>query len=89
MQAIISKFMPCTNTRGSRIKASCDRGSITVSYDHETSHEDPHIKAVDALIARFVAEDAVKYGTKENNPWNRPRACGQIPSGDYVHVFLA
>ena len=87
MQAIISKYLPPTNTRGSRIKASCERGSAIVSYDDSLSHEGPHVAAVDALVARFVKEDAARYGT-ERNPWSAPRVCGQIPSGAYVHVFV-
>ena len=88
MQAIITKYLPATNFRGSRIKASCERGSITVSYPHELSGEACHVFAVDALIVRFIREDAARYGTKEN-PWGKPRVVGQIPSGQYVHVFAS
>jgi hypothetical protein len=86
MQAIITKYLPATNFKGSRIKASCDRGSITVSYDSAQSEQGVHVYAADQLIARFVAEDAKRYGT-ERNPWSKPRCVGQIPSGEYVHVF--
>ena len=35
MQAITTKYLPATNTRGSRIKATAGQGqSITVGYDH-------------------------------------------------------
>lgn len=30
MQAIVTKYLPATSTRPSRIKAWCDRGSITI-----------------------------------------------------------
>lgn len=30
MQAIITKYIPATNTRGTRIKATCSPGSITI-----------------------------------------------------------
>jgi hypothetical protein len=86
MQAIITKYLPCTNTRGSWIKASCDRGSITIGYPHELSGDRVHVAAAQALVAKFVKEDAEKYGTHVN-PWSRERVCGQIPSGEYVHVF--
>ena len=45
-----------------------------------------HVAAAQALVDKFVAEDAAKYGTHVN-PWSKPRVCGQIPSGEYVHVF--
>lgn len=86
MQAIVTKYLPCTNTKGSRVKAYCERGSITIDYPHELSGDAVHVKAKEALISRFVKEDEERYGTKEN-PWSRPTHCGQIPSGEYVHVF--
>jgi hypothetical protein len=48
--------------------------------------EDCHIAAAQALVDKFVKEDAEKYGTHVN-PWSRERVCGQIPSGEYVHVY--
>ncbi len=82
MQAIITKYL------GSRIKASCERGSITVSYPHELSGDDRHTYVADMLCKRFIAEDAKTYGTPtDNNPWGRKRVVGTIPSGDVVHVF--
>jgi hypothetical protein len=87
MQAIITKFLPATNFKGSRIKALSERGSITISADSALSGENVHIAAVEALISKFVKEDAKRYGNNRN-PWTRARACGQLPSGDYAHVFL-
>lgn len=87
MQAIQTKYLPATNFRGSRIKATCDRGSITISYPDELSGDACHIAAADALIAKFVKEDAERYGT-ERNPWSRPRVCGGLPDNSCVHVFV-
>lgn len=84
MQAIITKILPATNTRPTRIKASCERGSITVSYYHNGA-EHGHIDAANALIAKFVRQD----GERSPNPWTTPRVCGQLPSGDYAHVFVS
>ena len=50
MQAITTKYLPATNHRGSRIKASCAAGSITIGYDHS---EEPHRAAALALITRL------------------------------------
>lgn len=90
MQAIISKYLPATNTKPSRIKASCERGSIVVSHPHELSGDACHEYAATQLCARFVAEDAKMYGSnRKTNPWARKRIMGTIPGGDVVHVFTA
>ena len=52
MQAIQTKYLPATNTRGSRIKATCDRGSITIPYPRELSGDEVHREAV-----RFARDD--------------------------------
>jgi hypothetical protein len=90
MQAIITTYLSATNTKGSRISAKCERGTITIGYQYEGDDQAAHIAAADALIAKFVAEDAKRYGSNpERNPWAKPRATGQLPSGSYAHVFLA
>lgn len=91
MQSIQSRYIPASNVHGSRIKAWCDRGSVTVSYPHELSGDAVHRFAVDALIAKFNAEDAKQYGPASITPgrgWNAPYATGQLPGGDYAHVFV-
>lgn len=85
MQAILTKYLPATDTRGSRIKAMCGRGGLTISYPHELGGAECHVEAVNQLVARFVKEYAKRYGT-ERNPWSKPRVCGQLPNGDYCHV---
>lgn len=88
MQAIITKYIGPTNSRGARIKAQCERGKIFFSYPYHLSGEAAHRAAVDALTDKFAEEDAKKYGTqKEGNTWKMPFVTGQIPSGEYVHVF--
>jgi hypothetical protein len=88
MQAIHSKHLPATNSRGSRIKATCERGSITIPYPHDLSGDKCHREAVHQLVARFCAEDFKSYGTPiESNPWNRFFATGSLPDGTFAHVF--
>jgi hypothetical protein len=88
MQAIISKYLPATNRLPSRIKASCERGSITRSYPHDLSGDSCHAFVANLLCERFVAEDAKAYGSRpETNPWAGVRIMGTIPSGEVVHVF--
>jgi hypothetical protein len=89
MQAIITTYKFATNTRGSRILARCTRGSISVSYDHSLHNFANHIAAAQALVNRFVKKDLLERSEPPSgNPWNRPRAVGQLPSGPYVHVFI-
>lgn len=89
MQAIVTRYVPATNTKPSRIKASCARGSVVVSYPHELSGEAVHSYGADSLVAKFVALDAKEYGTSsEKNPWNRKRIIGSLPSGEMAHVFV-
>lgn len=94
MQAIITKFIAPTNTRGSRYKASCERGSLTVDADHALSAEENHRAVCDALCSRFDADDAARYGTASRragsigHTWCRPKASGQLPSGEYVFCFI-
>ena len=50
-QAIITKFISATNTRPSRIKATCWGGSITISYDY--SGDESHRLAAQKLIEKL------------------------------------
>ncbi len=89
VQAIVTKYLPATNTRPSRIKATCERGSIIVSYPGEFSGSACHISAADALVSKFVGEDVERYGT-HRNPWAGKRVCGALPNNaGYCHVFCA
>ena len=78
MQAIQVKFLGPTNTRGSRRKAWCDAGQITVSTDFALNSEDNARKACEAL--------------RDKLGWHKPHhgdmACGSLPNGDYVFVFV-
>lgn len=94
MQAIETKLIPATNTKPTRIKASCERGSIMVSADslsgdQANGSDSTHIAAAKALVAKFVKEDERDYGsTPESNPWARPFVTGGTKEG-YAHVFLS
>lgn len=87
MQAIAVKYLPPTDRRGARLKAYCERGSITTPYPHELSRDEAPEAAAKALVAKFVEEDKEKYGS-ENNPWTRPRVAGGHPNGETVFVYL-
>ena len=72
-----TKFIGPTNFRGSRVKATCFRGSVTVSYDHSLGcGGGPHEKATRALLEKFWP------GGKQD-----VLAGGESPSGrGYVYI---
>lgn len=52
MKSIATKFLPATNFRGSRIKASAEGvAPLTISYPHDSS--EPHATAARALAQRM------------------------------------
>lgn len=77
MQAIICKYFGPSNVKGSRIKAQCAAGSITIDYPYGLSGQAVYRKAAEALVAKLG--------------WNAPNygglLGGQLPSGDYAFVF--
>ena len=76
MQAIETKCIAATNTRGTRIKAKCWAGETTVSYDYSLNGDEIHIRAAHALREKLGwASDDGKLVT------------GQLANGNYVHVF--
>lgn len=74
MQAIKTTYLPCTNSRGSRIRASCAAGSVTIPYPHELSGQECHRKAASTLAARL----GWSYGDLLG---------GCLPDGSYAFVF--
>ena len=67
MKAISTKYIGCSNTKGSRIKAyDCDNNSVTIGYPHELSGEACHLKAALALCDKMGWDkDLLGGGTKE------------------------
>jgi hypothetical protein len=53
LQAITTKYLPPTNVKGSRIKASASAGSLTIHLDHALSIEANHAKAAEALANKW------------------------------------
>ena len=61
--AIHTRYLPATNTRGARVKASTHRGtghvwSVTVTYDHDGRE---HERAADALRAKHWPDLPMVY----------------------------
>jgi hypothetical protein len=62
MQAITTKYLGATNFRGSRIKATCQAGSITVAWDDALDVDANHVKAAKALADK-LDWDTTTYGS--------------------------
>lgn len=94
MQAIKTKFLPCTNSTGARIKASCERGSITIPYPYEKSGEYCHVLAIEALLTKFEREDVTRFRIeRQRNPkneeirwWPNGYHIAQVDNTGYVAV---
>lgn len=80
MQTIITKYLPPTTTRPSRIKASCRAGSVTLSWDYGGGQEDNHDRAAAALIT--------KLGWVPSRGYPRGWQNGKLPGGGRVYVYL-
>lgn len=77
MQAIQTKWLCPTNTKGSRIKAQCDAGSVIIPVDGRLNQEAGHRKAAMDLADKLDwVGDA--YGDM---------VTGSLPDGSYCHVF--
>lgn len=53
VQAITTRYIGPSNTRGSRIKARAAAGSITIPLDDSLGVEARHAKAAEALARKF------------------------------------
>jgi hypothetical protein len=73
-QAIVTRFRGPTNHRGARIRALCDAGSITVSWDYSLGVAENHLAAAKAL--------ARKLG------WPEDVEGGSLPGAGYAFVQL-
>ncbi len=53
MQAIVTKWLGPTNTKGSRIKVKCQAGTMIVPWDSGLGVEENHKAAAAILIAKL------------------------------------
>lgn len=74
MQAITTKYLPATNHKPARVKATATAGSVLVSYDSALRDDDAHKEAALALCRKFGWEGSLVMGTTHN--------------GDNVWVFI-
>jgi len=59
-QAITTKFLGPTNFRGSRVKATCQAGTLTVQWEDAWDVEKNHTHAAEALASRlgWIGDDS-------------------------------
>ncbi len=73
-QAIVTMYMGPTKYRGSRVKASAQAGSVTLSWNNEFNVDENHERAALLLCERFG--------------WKGRLVGGGLPKGDgNVYVF--
>lgn len=74
-QAIVTKYLGPTNSRGSRVKATASAGSITLAWNDALNQDDNHLAAALFLQHKFN--------------WTGRLFCGGLPnSGDRVYVLI-
>ena len=64
-QAIVTKFLGPTNSRGARIVARAQAGKITVSWDHSLNVDANHTAAARALAEKMgcgVSSNECSFG---------------------------
>jgi len=68
MKAIVTKYLPATNTKPARIKATAEGGnSVTISYPQDDiSQEAAYRKAAEALCAKMKWPGQLFGGGTEN-----------------------
>jgi hypothetical protein len=74
-QAIWTKFLSPTDTRGVRIKACCEAGSVIVPWDHALNIDANHATAAQALAYKLGWDDS-------------PMAGGALVGSGYAFVLL-
>jgi len=74
MQAVTTKYLGPTNTRGSRVKATCQAGSVTIGWDDALNSDQNHNAAALTLIE--------KWG------WCGKWLEGQLTDGSHVYVCV-
>lgn len=76
MQAIQTKFLGPTSTRGARIKASCAGASLTMGYDHACDPVDNHRTAATLLRDKIRWRHNLVGGVLKDESYVWVAACG-------------
>jgi len=82
MQAIQVKYLSATNQKGSRIKAWCYAGSLTIPYPHELSGQAVYRKAAEALAKKLGWLD-----DESGADFGKTMLGGCLPDESYCFIF--
>lgn len=74
MQAIQVKFLPCTDTKGSRLSATCIACRVVVGYDHGLGIAENYEAAAMAVMNKMG--------------WPNKLVGGQLKDGSWAFVML-
>ena len=85
--AILSKYRGPTNSTGSRIIVSSQRGRKLFAYPYELSGANCHTWAVEQYLKAILNDDRKRYGENATG-WGglSDYSIGQLKSGEYVFV---
>jgi hypothetical protein len=88
--AITAKYIGETETRGSRIKVTSQRGSKTYPYPHEFSRDEVFSHCVAKYLESVRDEDRKIFGQASHDGWGNlsDYAMGVLPSGEHVFVSV-
>ena len=91
MQAIITRYIGPTDHRGSRVKACCQAGSVTLGWDDALGPDENHDAAAVALArklgwdARCYPSRLVRAGSPDGHG-NVYSFCYDAPLGTFILV---
>ena len=80
MQAIVTKYLGPTNNRGGRVKAFCDVGNVTLSWNHAADIDVNHENAFNALVSKLGWQDY-------KGIWSAGTLPQKMAGGIKVYVF--
>ncbi len=75
-QAIRVKFLAPTDTKGGRLKATANAGSVTVPWDYGLEHNENFAFAAESLLKKL-----------EWDTYNKILGGGSLPDGSYAFVL--
>ena len=78
MQAIQTRFLSPTNSRGARIKAWCKAGSKTMAYHYGMNTDLNHYEAAMQLFKQLGWDNSGTHTLSQ----------GCLPNEDYCHVII-
>jgi hypothetical protein len=80
-QAITTKYIGPTNFRSARVKAKCQAGSITMSWDDALDDDDNHLKAAQTLCKKLDWHEHGRYLIAGGLPSGKGNAYVWSPKG--------